>query len=56
MFESEAFAKMIVEGDATSLKKWQQMSLDNAATLEAIINSAKQNMPTIPVKSMVIGI
>ncbi len=40
-FEAEAFARYVIERDWETLKKWQRISLDNAATLDAIAESAR---------------
>jgi predicted dehydrogenase len=40
-FEAEAFARYIAEGDRAALKRWEQISVDNARTLDALIVSAR---------------
>lgn len=40
-FEAEAFARYIAQGDRAALKRWEQISVDNARTLDAIIASAR---------------
>lgn len=40
-FEAEAFAHMIAHDDRAALRRWEQISVDNARTLDAIIASAR---------------
>jgi predicted dehydrogenase len=40
-FEAEAFARYIADDDRATLKQWEEISVDNARTLDAIIASAR---------------
>ncbi|BCQ26085.1 Gfo/Idh/MocA family oxidoreductase [Caballeronia sp. NK8] len=45
LFTAESFARMIATGDAAAIEYYAQVSLDNAATLAAIIDSARREAP-----------
>ena len=45
--EAEAFAKMVRSGDVIASDAYIAISLDNAATLEAILRSAREGQPVL---------
>jgi hypothetical protein len=45
LFAAESFARMVETRDAAAIEYYAQVSLDNAATLAAIIESARSEKP-----------
>jgi predicted dehydrogenase len=43
LFEAEAFANSVTNNDQAAIARWRDISLDNAATLDAIMESARSN-------------